>query len=379
MATQSVSISAAVGTRNGIRPLPNLPADLTKVTNLFDRIKNEKGGTAGSAILWPSDRKALITQITAQIRSFQTINALQTVDSAIDPNGTTLRLMNQLSDDAPLVASVESPSGDFDLDAVSFTKYYASFDSLAGTKPLVPAFAKVEFSRRLVSVAGSSIKWFGVVVPSSLIGSPASAVPLIFFTPTPNQHPASDPDNDSFTGGWPSLWDDYTSRIGGLLCAAGVKQILVLPFYKSAQAGNLGSFLLNWKDVVSAAITAALVDIDPFCLRDTYTFSTIYSASFSNGVGVHRRFNSGAAGAQAMTARVFDLDGQAQLGGSNWHPTNGVEYANIAPPGMNPRGSTWFVGGRWSLFDKIQPQTSQFSHHACSQFLLAHGLSQFSN
>lgn len=216
-------------------------------------------------------------------------------------------------------------------------------------------------------------------LPSSVGSSAASAIPHIFFTPTPIQGGYSDAGYNSFSG-WGQLWDDYTDRIGGLLSASGVNQILVIPFYKTAQAYDLGSFLTNWKDVISAVVMAAVSDINPYYLTSAYSFSSIVSASFSNGVGVHRGFNSGAAGAQAMTSVLFDLDGQAQTGGSNWRPPNGIIYLNrAAPGGANPQGSNWYVGGRWSLFDQVQPQTSQYSHHACSQFLLFHGLSQFSS
>ena len=379
MSTQSVGIGAAVGTRNGVQPLPNQPGDLAIVTDLFDRITSQNGGTSDVPGSWPVDRISVISQVTAQIQVFQSTNNMAVVDSAIDPGGATLRLMNQLAADPPLAAVVADAPGNFDQDLVSRTPFFAAVTSMAGTAPLVPTAQQTEYSRRLVSVNGSSIKWFGVVLASSVGQTIASAVPHIFFTPTPHQHPAEDYDYDSFGGGWGTLWDDYTDRIGGLVAASGVNQILVIPFYKNAQASNLGSFLTNWQDVVSAVVTAAVNDINPYYLADTYSFDSIVSASFSNGIGVHQGFHNGAIGAKAMTSVLFDLDGQAQLGGSNWHPAKGIFYLNKpAPRGMNPQGTSWYVGGRWSLFDQVQPQTSQYSHHACSQFLLFHGLWQFS-
>jgi len=62
------------------------------------------------------------------------------------------------------------------------------------------------------------------------------------------------------------LWDDYTDRIGGLLSASGVNQVLVIPFYKTSKAFNLGLFLTNWQDVVSAVVTAAVSDMNPYHL-----------------------------------------------------------------------------------------------------------------
>lgn len=378
MATQFVSIGAAVGTRNGVTPLPNRDVDLATITDLFDRISSDNGGTTGVPGAWATDRATLIAEVTVQIEIFQKANNARVVDSAIDPGGTTLRTMNRLAADPPAHATIMPPPGAFDQDFVARVPLFAANPSLPGAAPLVPTSLPVEYSRRLVAMVGSSIKWFGVVVPTPVGANAAQAVPLIFFTPTPHQHPAEDRDYGGFGGGWGTLWDDYTDRIGGLLAASSVNQILVLPFYRNDQASNLGSFLVNWQDTVAAVVTAALNDMNPFFLDGAYTFDSIVTASFSNGVGVHQVFNSNAIGAKAMTTRLFDLDGQAQTGGSNFHPENGVFYANSgAPRGGNPRGSTFFVGGRWSLFDVVKPQTSQFSHHACSEHLLCHGLSIF--
>jgi len=378
MATIGVGIGAAVGLRYGVQPLPNRPGDLATITDLFDRIATAQGGRADTPGNWPADRAALIAELATQIYTFQTTNNMATVDGAIDPGGGTLRLMNQLASDPPLGATVASAPGPYDQNYRSVSPWFAAPASLDGSDPLMPTQQQTEYSRRLICVTGSSIRWFGVVLPTSVGDTASSARPLIFFTPTPNQHPCDDRDYFSFAGGWPSLWDDYTDRIGGLLCASGVNQILVLPFYQTGQTYNLGAFMSDWQDVVVAVINAAVTDINPYYLSGTYSFSSIASASFSNGVGVHQRFNSGARGAQAMTSVLFDLDGGAQTGGSHWAPRGGIIYRNLPPQGANPQGSRWFVGGRWSLFDRfVDPLTSQYSHHACSQYLLTHGLSLF--
>src|SRR5580698_5364091 len=120
MATQSVSISAAVGTRNGVTALPNQKSDLDTITDLFDRITSQNGGTADVSGQWPTnDRNALIAQVTVQIKVFQATNHMGTVDSAIDPGGGTLRLMNQLAVDPPLAAIVANPPGNFSQDLIS--------------------------------------------------------------------------------------------------------------------------------------------------------------------------------------------------------------------------------------------------------------------
>ena len=378
MAQIAVGISAAVGTRHGITPLPNLPGDLDIIKDLFDRIPMASGGTFEIAnVPWQSDRTLLIAEITGQIAVFQGTNPPATVDMAIDPRGGTLRRMNELANDPPVVAHVAPPPGNYQQDFVVDVPLYAAEHSLAGQLPLIPMGQRVEYSRRLVSFNGSSIKWFGVLVPSN-VSDPANAIPHLFYTPTPIQGGYRDESYQSF-GGWGQLWDDYTSRIGGLISASGANQILVLPFYMTGQGYALGSFLQNWQETISAVVTAALNDMNPYYLdNSTYSFSQIVSASFSNGVNAHRNFHTNGAGATDMTQVLFDLDGVAQTGGSNWRPSKGVIYQNRgSPTGQNPMGNNWFVGGRWGAFDAVKPETSRFSHHACSEHLLFHGLSRY--
>jgi hypothetical protein len=250
-----------------------------------------------------------------------------------------------------------------------FGIYVADPGTLPGRGVIDVTVVNSAYTRRLVRVEGSSITWFGVVMPNDVPGT----VPHLNFTPTPIQGHYYDNTYDSF-GGWGQLWDDYTSVIGGQLAASGADQILIIPFYRTAQAGNLGDFLSNWREVVSAVATAAIDSVDPLRLRDSYRFDRIVSSSFSNGYVAHQQFNLKAAGAGAMTDVIIDLDGQA--GGSHWRPSNGVIYLNQAVPGaMNPVGGMhWYVGGRWS--SKFTPlyggRTN--THAACRNHLLYHAL-----
>jgi hypothetical protein len=374
------TISAPVGIRNGQSMMPNQPEDLDTVSDLFDRIATAKGGKADSAGLWVDERSSLIRQVTGQISLFQTANKLPTVDGVIDPNGRTLNLMNQLAGDSPvpvdgITASVVAAPGGL---SETLDRLYpvADPDSLPGTASLKPACVKALASRRLVRVDGSSINWFGVVVPQTGPAGGLGSVPHLNFTPTPIQGGYLDNNYDTFAG-WAKLWDDYTAVIGCQMAAYGGSQVLVIPFYQTSQQQNMGNFLNNWVDVVAAVVTAAVNSIDPFRLRDTFTFDSIVSSSFSNGWVAHKQFNTQAAGAEAMTNVLFDLDGQA--GGSNWRPDNGVIYLNRRPPGgTNPVDAMlWYVGGRWgSEFQKMYPGGIN-THAACRNHLLYHGLKKY--
>lgn len=103
MAKAIVRISAPVGIRNGKTVMPNQSSDLATVTDLFDRIPFSKGGTQEVGGLWATDHALLITEVTAEIVRFQTLNSQPVVDGVIDPNGGTLKLMNQLAGEPPAV------------------------------------------------------------------------------------------------------------------------------------------------------------------------------------------------------------------------------------------------------------------------------------
>lgn len=366
-------ISAPVGIRNGLTPMANDPKDLAIVTDMFDRIHVAQGGSAEIGGVWASDRDTLISQVTEQIIKFQTVNKRPVIDGVIDRGGGTLKLMNQLAaDPAPgdASATVAPPPKGLKENIGPIGLYVVDVNLMRGSRILKPMVANATYIRKLVRVEGSSITWFGVVVPSASSGQ--GSVPHINFTPTPDQGGYSDLTYDSF-GGWAQLWDDYTSVIGGQVAASGKDQILVLPFYKTSQQRNLGEFLLNWRKVVGAVVTAALVNIDPLMLRDTFTFDSIVSSSFSNGWVVHQGFNTTAAGAAAATTVLFDLDGVA--GGSNWRPSNGVIYQNRKAPGnSNPAAMVWYVGERWGPDFLPIYGWHLNTHAACRNHLLFHGL-----
>lgn len=373
----AVSISAAVGIRNGVQMMPNTPGDLAKITDLFDRIHVRDGGTMEIGGLWQTERMALISELAAQIVTFQTTNNRPIIDGAIDRDGGTLREMNRLADSGP----GPSPSNSAEVVATGRDEDYstqffaANVATLPGLGLLMPESHNIDISRRLVRIDGCSIKWFGVVVPATGQSQSGQSVPHIHFTPTPIQGGYADSQYESFNG-WMQLWADYTDIPGGQMAGAGADHILVTPFYKTAQAyTGMGDFLNNWRQVVSAVIAAAINSIDPLRLRDGFEFDRIVSSSFSNGYVAHKQFYEKATGAADMTDVLFDLDGVA--GGSTWRPPKGVIYLNRQPPALlNPVGANWYVGGRWQNFAPFYGGNLN-THACCRNHLLYHALWQY--
>ncbi|MGH7467861.1 MAG: hypothetical protein ACRENP_07705 [Longimicrobiales bacterium] len=355
--------------------MTNQPGDLTTITDLFDRIAFSDGGTREIGGLWATERALLIAEVTAEIVRFQTINNRPVVDGVIDPGGGTLKLMNQLaSEPSPVtIRATVMPAPDGLAEAVGPKgMFVVEPSSLPGLGQMRKLVANTSYVRKLVRVDGSSITWYGVVVPRTASGQAIGRIPHINFTPTPIQGGYIDANYGSFAG-WGGLWNDYTELIGGQLAASGADQVLVIPFYKTSQQRNLGDFLSNWREVVSAVATAALNAVDPFFLRNTFTFDRIVSSSFSNGYLAHQIFNTQAVRAASMTDFIFDLDGQA--GGSTWRPANGVIYQNRMTPGRaNPVGNNWYVGNRWSDFKSLYGGGYVNGHAASRNHLLYHGL-----
>jgi hypothetical protein len=376
MATTLSAIDKPVGVRNGVAVQPNTLKDLDTITELLDRIPAANGGAAGLPGPWHTNRDLLIAEVTAFIIAFQTSNRRPTIDGVVDPKGGTLALMNKLAAEPPLRAVVAPPPGGR-AEVMNASLTVAGATSVPGRDLLRKTPVNAQYTRKLVRVNTSSIKWYGVAVPSRL--TPAS-IPHVFFTPTPDQGHYYDPGYDAFTS-WGQLWDDYTSRIGGQIFAATSNQVLVIPFYKNSHSQGLGNFSENWQEVVAAVATAAINAVDPLFLRDAYTFDRIVSSSFSNGWVAHSRFN-GSRGASAMTNVAFDIDGAAaQPTSLGWRPPNAVKYLDRPVPGRQPNpvgGRDFYVGGRWGEIAQIYlPADRHKTHFMCSAHLLFHGVSTF--
>ena len=371
-----------MGIRNGVRPCPNVQADLIKIRDLFDAIPTDAGGTRDSIGTWSTVRAILIAEIAAQITIFQAAPPGDlTVDGAVDPLGTTLKRMNAIAAAQSGGVTMITATVSHDVAPYSETGTDISFTAIdsftmPGTGPLKIIRDRWSYVRRLVRVENCSIKWFGVLFNAPGGTAQFGSVPHIYFTPHPSQGHYYDPGYDSFTT-WRKLWHDYTQAPGRQIVTAGKDQVLVVPFYTNAQhRGGLGDFLQNWQETVTTVVTAAIDSIDPTALRSRFEFNEIYSTSFSDGWIPHRQFHTEGVGVQQMTTRVIDLDGQAAHQPSHWRPAKSIVYLDQPPPRLgNPVGNLWYVGHRWSRQIMADDWGGAFTGHAaCSSYLLYHGM-----
>jgi hypothetical protein len=362
----SCSISASVG-KGGV----NIPQDVSVVQKLLNDVPAQSGGP-----ITPLKVDGLAWSKTiAAISRFQKIACgFQWPDGRVDPAGKTFDRLCDLGGDqdqnANITATVERG------DALPQGWTVVEPASVPGKDELRPLGIHVTLlTRKLVSVKGTSVKWFGVVVPQKGAGQIAGGSPHIFFTPTPYQGGYQDSAYEQFTT-WQMLWDDYTSIMGTQLVYSGVPQILVIPFYKNSQRANLGSFLTNWREVVSEVITQTIYAIDPYFLRNKFEFDKIFTSSFSDGIWTHQDFNTHGVDAASMTQMTFDMDGSAAKPATHWRASKMVAYHNTPVPGQNnPVGFDWYVGNRFGkAFSFLYPGEIP---HAWCRFLLLHGLVSF--
>jgi hypothetical protein len=66
--------------------------------------------------------------------------------------------------------------------------------------------------------------------------------------------------------------------------------VLVIPFYRTSQQQDLGSFLFNWQAVVSAVVSIAVNSIDPSTSVAIFNFRKS-SAPVSATVGSRIRYS----------------------------------------------------------------------------------------
>jgi len=256
------------------------------------------------------------------------------------------------------------------------------YSTVPGFDPVQPLsiYSTSNYRRMLVSVTGSSISWFGVVVPLDNSSNVIVGYPHVFFTPFPSLGGYFDDGYSDFST-WIPLWNDYTTLIGSQVSASGKSQILIIPFYANSQTNDLGSFLLNWQDVFSAVIGTAINSVSPNFIPTVYQFDSLTLSSFSSGIQPLQNFVTGGSNVSSMMTSAFALDPPMNM---PWRPPGCILYTTAPPPGSNPIGSNWYLGGRfgplinyYTAWNDCAQGGGFWCDHALTRLVLLHGLMNY--
>ena len=297
MALTFTDISQAVGVRNGETPMPNTLADLAIVTDLFDRIPVDNGGSAELAGVWSNNRDALIAEVTDQIITFQTKNGMKVVDGVLDRSGATLKLMNKLASDRLLTPMQGDPAwedwGWTGLPQLAHSKVpEIDWELTFGGSGLRAMNTRAYACDKAMGTPHVGVGWpAGVTKPSAY---------LIYFHHSIGQEAA-----DYASGGVrfkKGIGDYLIGRMKGMdqIALSGKNVCMVVP--EPTFGGQ--AFETNEK-----LVTEALREIDADLTGETRDLPPLLVASYSDGLGRMNSFMVNCPKLRSTVKAIYDFDG----------------------------------------------------------------------
>lgn len=298
MALTFTDITQPVGIRNGQTKMPNKQGDLEIVTDLFDRISVDDGGSSEIFGVWSKNRDDLIQEVTDQIITFQTKNGMKVIDGVLDRSGGTLKLMNKLATDRLLTRMPGTPTWeDWGYDRLP----PLSTDKAPETTWELP-FGHTGSPGNMSTRAYECDKALGV--PHVGIGWPEGVKPsayLLYF-----HHSLSQEGNAyassavRFTKG---IGDYMIGRMKGLdsIGWSGKNVCLVVP---EPTSSGQGAFENNEKLVIEA-----LKEIDADVTSETRDLPPLLLASYSDGLGRMKTFMTSCPNLRKTVRGMYDFDG----------------------------------------------------------------------
>lgn len=299
MALTFTDIHSPVGIRNGQTKLTNAPADLAIVTDLFDRISMDNGGSAENFGVWSKNRDDLIQEVADQIVVFQKANGMTVVDGALDPGGRTLKLMNKLAADK-LVTPIQGNPGWEDWGTDRLPQIIHSKEpeidwelTLAEPGQLRAMDTRAYVCDKALGTPHIGISWpLGLKKPSAY---------LIYF-----HHSIGQEGTDYVPAGVrfkKGIGDYLIGRMRGSMQVAlsGKNVCLVVP--EPTFAGQ-GIFSYNEK-----LIAETLKEIDADLSEETRDLPPLLVASYSDGLGLMEHFMENCPGLRKSVKAMYDFDG----------------------------------------------------------------------
>jgi len=334
MALTFTDITAPVGIRNGQTTMPNKPADLAIVTDLFDRICMDNGGSAELFGVWSKNRDDLIQEVTDQIVTFQTKNGMRVIDGVLDRSGGTLKLMNKLASDRLLTRMPGEPKWeDWGYDNLP----PLSTDKAPETIWELP-FGHTGSPRKMNTRAYECDKAMGT--PHVGIGWPDGVTKpsayLLYF-----HHSIGQDGADYASGGArfaKGIGDYMIGRMKGMdsIAWSGKNVCLVVP---EPTGSGQGAFENNEK-----LVTEALKEIDADVTGETRDLPPLLVASYSDGLGRMNSFMNSCPNLSRTVQGMYDFDGLlvtrfAGITLSNWAKGGAkvFRYVGNSSPALAPK------------------------------------------
>ena len=299
MALTFTDIHSPVGIRNGQTPMTNAPADLAIVTDLFDRIPMNSGGSAENFGIWSKNRDDLIQEVADQIVAFQRTNGMTVIDGVLDPGGRTLKLMNKLAADK-LVTPLQGDPGWEDWGYTRLPQLIHNkvpeIDwelTFGGASQFRAMDTRAYTCDRAMGTPHVGISWpMGVKKPSAY---------LLYFHHSIGQEGTDYvPSGVRFKKG---IGDYLIGRMKGMdqIAYSGKNVCLVVP--EPTFAGQ-GVFSYNEK-----LITEALKEIDADLSGETRDLPPLLTASYSDGLERMQHFMENCPSLRRTVKAMYDFDG----------------------------------------------------------------------
>lgn len=278
--------------------MANKDADLAIVTDLFDRISMDHGGSAELFGVWSKNRDDLIQEVADQTVRFQTVNGLSVIDGVIDPGGRTIHLMNKFATDRLLTPMPGDPGwedwGYKDLPQLSNYKVPEIVWEMTFGAPSPP---RAMSTRAYVCDAAMRTPHVGIAWPAGVTKPSAY---LIYF-----HHSIGQEGGDYATASVrfkKGIGDYLIGRMRGMdgIAASGTNVCMVVP------EPTFGQPVFETDDKLT---TEALKEIDADLCGETRDLPPILAASYSDGLGRMNNFKNNCTGLSKMVRGVYDFDG----------------------------------------------------------------------
>lgn len=324
-------LDGPVGIRNLTQPTSSFKRDQAKVIDLLWRINVAFGGQLGLGLApQPGSDRQCEPRLVAAISMFQAAavlrGELKAGDGVVDPNGTTLKLLDKYVAKEPppsvpdfreikgiRIRNRADPSWAKPRVVINKAVLPGSFAPYLFATP--PSSAKLledsirgEMSEFLFEIEKDGARfWVGAAIPK---GTTDFSKAYVYFHPTVVNggvvH-AAEGDYATFRGGWSERLQRYVSMQGGQMAAARLTTLLV-PFMTMGSMHSPASNIFSSRgfETLDVIMTQVQIEMNPGLTRFA-SLGSVGAASFSSGIEHLARF-LGYVGGSGVVRETIDFD-----------------------------------------------------------------------